>query len=180
MADFLSRFLFPGAAVFLAVAACTPRPTPYQPLGESGGFEETRLQENVFRVSFKANRYTSETVVLDYLFLRSAELTRQEGYSHFVIAQDWGKTQTSGRPRSRVGVGLGFASGRPSSFWGFGAGIPVGSPDYGGTISYHLGVFVIRMLKGPAAEQEKEALEAEFMLRSIREKRLDGPVAGSG
>ena len=33
--------------------------TQYQPQGTTGGFTETQLDRNVFRVSFGANAYTS-------------------------------------------------------------------------------------------------------------------------
>jgi hypothetical protein len=151
-------------------AACTPQPTPYQPLADEGGFEETRLQPNVYRVSFKANPYTSETTVLDYIYLRSAELTKEAGYTHFLINRDWGKSQAMARPRTRVSVGLGFYSGVRSSFWGAGAHVPVAPVDYEGGIAYHLGVFVIRMLGPEEAAKEPEALEVEFLLNSVREK----------
>ena len=61
------------AVISLAVAslaACSSNPTPYQPLGEEGGYEESRLQQRLYRVSFKGNRQTREADVLDFLFLR--------------------------------------------------------------------------------------------------------------
>lgn len=179
----LSPRLLPSLllAALLAVlgAACTPKPTPYQPLGESGGFEETRLQENVYRVSFKANAYTAETDVLDYMYLRSAELTKEAGFSHFLIVQDYGKSQARPQPRVRMGVGLGFFSGGRGSFWGAGAHAPVGPSHYEGGIAYHLGVFVIRMLTAAEAKAEPEALEVEFLLKSVHQKLADRPAPKS-
>lgn len=167
-------FVLPALALALLAAAsgaaCTPRPTPYQPLGESGGYEETRLQENVYRVSFKANPSTAETTVLDYLYLRCAELTQEAGYSHFLIVQDFGKSQTESRPRARMGIGLGFFSGARNSFWSAGASAPLGSSGYERSISYHLGFFVIRMLKPEQAREEPDALEVAFLLKSLEEK----------
>ncbi len=159
-------------AVLLALfpAACTPKPTPYQPLGESGGYDETRLKENVYRVSFKANPQTPETAVLDYMYLRSAELTQEAGFSHFLIVQDYGKSQLQSRPRVQMGVGLGFTSGAPGSFWGAGAQAPLAPADYGRGIAYHLGVFIIRLLNAEEAAREPDALEVEFLLKSLNEK----------
>ena len=162
------------AMLTLSTAACTPMPTPYQPLDKKGGYEETRLQENVYRVSFKGNRYTLETAVLDYMYLRSAELTREAGYSHFVILQDYGKTQGAPAPRSQFSVGLGFSSGIRRSTWGVGAGLPI-SQGYGTVVDYHLGVFVIRMLRAEEAGKEPDALEAGFLLKSLNEKIRTAP-----
>ena len=154
--------------IVLMLAGCAPTTTPYQPLTDGFGYEETRLQNNVYRLSFKANRYTEETQVLDFMYLRAAELTKQAGYTHFVVSQDFGKTQASGSQRPRVSIGMGFSSGIRSSFWGAGMSAPI--TDEGPQIHYHLGVLVIRMLKDNEVTKEKEALEASYMENSIREK----------
>lgn len=166
-----------AAWVIVALAGCALQPTPYQPLEESGGYEETRLQERVYRVSFRGNRATPETTVLDFLFLRCAELTQESGYSHFVIQEDFGRTRMSLRsaPRSSVGVGLGFGS--RSSFWSLGFGAPLGAADYEATVSYHLAVFVIRMVGEDEArelnarEDGPQVYEARYVLRSLEPKK---------
>lgn len=75
------RFLFVSALLSL-VAACA---TTYQPKSFSGGFSETQLDTNVFRVSFNGNGYTSRDRAEDFTLLRSAELTLKNGFTHFVI-----------------------------------------------------------------------------------------------
>lgn len=153
----------------LLLAGCTPKPTPYQPVDKKGGYEETRLKENVYRVSFRGNRYTPETRMLDYIYLRCAELTRDAGYSHFLVLQDYGKTQGRNAPQSHVSVGFGFFSGIRRSAWGVGAGLPL-SGGYNTVVDYHLGEFVIRMINAEEAAKEPDALEADFLLKSINEK----------
>jgi len=59
--------------------------TSYQPMGSSGGYEETRLDENVFLVHFRGNRYTKMERTQDFAFLRAAELTIQSGYNYFAV-----------------------------------------------------------------------------------------------
>jgi len=59
--------------------------TGYQPNGLTGGFSETQLDTNVFRVSFKGNAYTSRDKVEDFVLLRSADLTLSHGFTHFAI-----------------------------------------------------------------------------------------------
>lgn len=59
--------------------------TPYQASGFRGGFTETQLDENVFKVSFEGNAYVSAKRVADYTLLRSAEVALQHGFQHFII-----------------------------------------------------------------------------------------------
>lgn len=59
--------------------------TSYQAKSFSGGFSETQLDKNVFRVSFKGNGYTGSERAEDFALLRSAELTLQNGFTHFAI-----------------------------------------------------------------------------------------------
>lgn len=60
--------------------------TAYKPSGFSGGFSETQLAENVWRVRFNGNGYTRSQRAEDLALLRSAELTLTNGYTHFVLA----------------------------------------------------------------------------------------------
>jgi hypothetical protein len=66
----------------LFISACS---TTYQPSGFTGGYEETQLDTNVFRVSFEGNGFTSSQKTTDFTLRRSAELTQESGYSYFVI-----------------------------------------------------------------------------------------------
>lgn len=59
--------------------------TTYQPSSFSGGFSETRLDQNVFRVSFEGNGYTDAQRAEDFALLRSAELALKHGFTHFAI-----------------------------------------------------------------------------------------------
>lgn len=58
--------------------------TTYQSAGFTGGFSETQLDENIFRVTFHGNGYTGRERVTDFTLLRSAELTLEHGYKYFV------------------------------------------------------------------------------------------------
>ena len=74
------------------LAACA---TAYQPEGFSGGFTETQLDKNVFRVSFQGNGYTGANRAEDMALLRSAELTLKNGFTHFVIVDGRSRTDYS-------------------------------------------------------------------------------------
>jgi hypothetical protein len=69
-------------ALTIILSACA---TAYQPQGLSGGFTETQLDTNVFKVSFRGNGYTRAEKAEDLALLRSAELTLKKGFTHFVI-----------------------------------------------------------------------------------------------
>ena len=69
--------------------------TPYQTGGAMGGFYETQLDENVFRVEFKGNAYTSMNKAVYFTLLRSAELTIENGYNYFVIVDENRYTKSS-------------------------------------------------------------------------------------
>lgn len=79
-------------AVVLFLAACA---TPYQNSGFSGGYSETQFDDNVFKVSFRGNGYTSMERASDFTLLRSAELTLQHGYNYFVIVEEQNHTRNS-------------------------------------------------------------------------------------
>lgn len=66
-----------------ALASCA---TGYQSEGFSGGFSETALAPNIYRVSFEGNGYTSSTRAQELALLRSADLTIQKGYRYFGLA----------------------------------------------------------------------------------------------
>lgn len=66
----------------LLLTACA---TSYQPQGLSGGFTETQLDKNVFRVTFRGNGYTKQERAEELALLRSAELALKNGFTHFAI-----------------------------------------------------------------------------------------------
>lgn len=97
----------------LALAACATA-TPYQPLGApgtnaSGGFAEQRIEGNRWRVLFAGNSLTSRERVETYLLFRAAELTLEQGYDGFTIADRATDRNVETRvyrdpfPRSRYG-----------------------------------------------------------------------------
>jgi hypothetical protein len=69
------------------MAACETA-TPYQPLvpgnRSAGGYGETRLNDDVWRVTFAGNSLTSRETVERYLLYRAAELTVNQGFDWFL------------------------------------------------------------------------------------------------
>jgi hypothetical protein len=71
--------------LMLSAAVLCGCSTSYKPNGLSGGYSETQLSPNVFKVSFRGNGFTKAEKAADFALLRSAEVTLQNGFTHFVI-----------------------------------------------------------------------------------------------
>jgi len=66
----------------LLLTACA---TGYQSSGFTGGFKDTQLAPDVFRVSFSGNGFTSSDRVQDFALLRAAELTLANDARYFAV-----------------------------------------------------------------------------------------------
>ena len=102
----------------LTLSACVTA-TPYQPVVQGraslGGFTEQKVENNRYRVTFKGNSLTSRETVEGYLLFRAAELTVQNGYDWFALAQrDTDKKTTTSvdtEPFGRYGTAAGGLTG---------------------------------------------------------------------
>ena len=78
-----------SAMVAISLSACVTA-TPYQPKTpnavQSGGYSETRLEADRWRVTFTGNSLTSRDKVENYLLYRAAELTLAQGKDWFMMA----------------------------------------------------------------------------------------------
>jgi hypothetical protein len=73
------------AAAALLLAACA---TPYTESSILGGFDAKELREDVYRVSFGGNGYTSTETVQTYWLYKCADLALEKGYYGFEILSD--------------------------------------------------------------------------------------------
>ena len=80
------------AFVLIFLSGCA---TAYKPIGFTGGYSDTQLGDNIFRVSFRGNGYTSSERATDFSLLRSAELALDHGFKYFVIVKSGERTKTS-------------------------------------------------------------------------------------
>lgn len=69
----------------ISIYACTPT---YSTKGIYGGYSDTQLSDNMFRISYYGNGYTSYEYVDDMALLRSADLALHNGFSYFAIISD--------------------------------------------------------------------------------------------
>ena len=120
-------FIMPGRKVLLAalasstllVAGCATE-TTYRPATGQGfnrtGYSDRRIEDNRVLVSFAGNSVTSRDTVERYLFFRSAELTLQQGYDYFLMADR--DTNLQSRTYSTPGLGGGLGYGGFGGYWG--------------------------------------------------------------
>ena len=73
-------------AAFALVSACASS-TPYQPVADGKyGFDQQQIEDDRWTVSFAGNSLTDRQKVETYLLYRAAELTQQQGFDHFRVA----------------------------------------------------------------------------------------------
>lgn len=120
-----------AAASFAVLAACATA-TPYQPAGWDGtsyGYAERPIEQDRFRVTFSGNSVTDRETVENYLLYRAAELTLQNGYDYFLVADR--DTEANRRYRADA-IGSGFGPwGAYRSPWGFYPSYSFYRPSFG-------------------------------------------------
>ncbi len=93
----MKKITFKGhiSKIFLIVTvlSLTSCATTYQKKSFTGGFSETQIGENVWRVNFEGNGYTSRERADDLTLLRCAELTLLTGYSYFKLVDSKSYTE---------------------------------------------------------------------------------------
>lgn len=78
--------------LMLLITGCA---TSYHPCGYTGGYSDMKLQDDIFKVSFRGNGYTGRGKASDLALLRCSELALENGYKYFVILGEDSDVQTS-------------------------------------------------------------------------------------
>jgi hypothetical protein len=140
------------AAAAILAAACA---TEYQQKGGTGGFEETQLAPDVFRVSFKGNKYTSADRVQDFALLRAAEITLTHNARYFAVVSSKDQTQrnTYVNPGSEYTDRKGYTTYTPATV----------STYYTPAVGMMIRIF-------PTKPKGDHAFDAEFLAKSLRTK----------
>lgn len=180
------------ATTTLLVAGCATE-TRYRPATGQGfnrtGYSDRQIEPNRFIVSFAGNSVTSRDTVERYLFFRAAELTLQQGFDYFVMADR--DTQLQSRTYSTPGAfgggwGGGLGYGGFGGYWGpswryrtRGFGWRTWDPWYGGgfgpwgndfdirTIDRYEATAEIVMRKGPIPSDNIRAFDARKVTASV-------------
>ncbi|RZF66326.1 hypothetical protein EWE75_00180 [Sphingomonas populi] len=168
-------------ATTLLAAGCATQ-TPYRPATGSGfartGYSDRQIEANRFMVSFAGNGYTPRETVERYLLFRAAELTVQQGYDYFVLAdrQTDKSTRTYATPEPFVGGPYG-GWGPAWSYYGRGFGWRSWSP-FGGGPYWDRGIDVQTIDKfeahaeivlghGPKPERNVRAFDAHDVIKNL-------------
>jgi flavin-binding protein dodecin len=110
----LIRFSTIAAVIGLVTAACSPSQTVYGPAtgptGQAIGFDQLRITDNRWRVSFTAGSDVSTARAEQLALRRAAELTVENGYDWFEVV-DRRVESSSGRSPVRVGGSAGTSVG---------------------------------------------------------------------
>jgi hypothetical protein len=183
MLSILSNFRLakPAAAALLlatVVSACATGPV-YRPRGPGDvvGYTDQRLTQNRFRVTFAGGTGTHREQVEDYLLRRAAEVTLQNGFTHFVFDARDTEPQTYYRnsfaPYSRFGFGYGL---RPR-YWGprswYYSSFAFGDPWFGYNrfdaypVTRYQAYSEIVALTPDQARTEPDAIDAREVLASL-------------
>ena len=113
----------------VGLAGCA---TGYHARGFTGGFSYMKLQDNIFKVTFKGNGYSSMERAGDFALLRSAELSPQNGYKYFIVLEtnSYVKTATITTPVTAQTTGTVNMYGDTGSY--------SGTTSYYGGETYHI------------------------------------------
>lgn len=122
-----SSLLLPALALTLAACATA---TPYQPSKDGQGYSEQRLESNRYKISFSGNSLTPRQTVENYLLYRAAEVTLQNGYDYFVMADSSTDTQTTYTQSFSGGFGNYFWYPYPAPFYGASASTASPQTEY--------------------------------------------------
>ena len=152
--------------VFLMVVLVLGCATPYKSSGFRGGYSETQLDENVFKVSFRGNGYTGRERASDFALLRCSELALQHGYKYFVVvdastysSNSTFTTPTTSRTTANAYVYGNQAHGNATTITTGGQTYTISKPSASNTI--------VCFVEKP---DEGFSYNAEFIFRSISEK----------
>ena len=146
------------ALLFVAISGCA---TPYQRAGGMGGYSETQLAENVFKVSFDGNGFIGPDRVTDYALLRSAEVALENGFKYFAIVD--GKSYSIQSTFTTPATTNAYVSGNGNSVYGT-------ATTYGGQTFLVSKPQISNLIVCFRDKPEGFVFEAEFVARSIRQK----------
>lgn len=152
--------------LILAVAACLSGcATSYQRRSFTGGYTETQLAPDVFRVAFGGNGYTSQERAQDFAMLRAAELALQHGFTHLAVVDQRSSmtAHSSTTPGHATTTGSAYINGNQATYSGYTTYTP------GETMTFYkpeTGIVVQFFKSKPDATF---AFDAAFLQQSIKQ-----------
>ena len=150
-------------ALLVSLVGCA---TSYQSSGFTGGFTDTQLAPDVFRVSFSGNAFTSSDRVQDFAFLRAAELTLASNARYFAAmsSADQSRNDTYDSPGSAYTTGTVTGYGNTAKYSG---NTTYSSPQVHTYFKPGVGMMIRTFQIKPDGGF---AFDAEFIVTSLRTK----------
>lgn len=139
-------------AVALLVAALGGCATGYHAKGFTGGFSDTLLAPDMFRIRFAGNGFTDAERVSDFAMLRAADTSMDLGCGWFGVINETDGASTSTLTLSSAGWNR-------HGGWGFSNTVPVVKPNTS---------LLVKCTRSPPPDAE--LFDARFVARSIRAK----------
>ncbi len=117
-----------AAFALLALSACAGAPTVYGPAvaADEMGYREQQLENDRYRISFRANADLKAPQVEDLALRRAAEIATQNGAQWFTVVTRSTELVAGGQTNSGPAVGIGGSSGSYGSAVGLGLGFNLG------------------------------------------------------
>lgn len=143
------RLVFSTIAMTVALYGCA---TAYQSKGMTGGFSETMLSPDMFKIEFSGNGFTSAERASDFAILRAADKSLELGCDYFTIVNE-----ANGASVSSVSVGT-AGWGRYGA-WGITSTEPVVKPNT---------TLLVKCFSDK--RMSPNAFDAHFIVDSIRSK----------
>ena len=154
----MNRYILSIAAILL-LAGCSSAPKNFGPAYNSDfGYRNTQIQSDRFRISYTSrDAYQSR----DFALLRAAQITENEGYSHFKIIG--GETYDNGPNAIATHLGIGLGGGRYNR-----SGINVGVHDVARTLEGQKVTETIEViLLSSAPANDPNVFSAKSVLKNI-------------
>lgn len=138
-----------AVALSTTVSGCA---TAYHSKGYTGGFSETVLSPDTFKINFSGNGFTSAERASDFAMLRAADKSLELGCSYFGIVNE-ADTASVGS------VTFGSASWGRGGLWGFSSTAPIVKPNSN---------LMVKCFK--SRPPQGNTFDAHFIAQSIRTK----------
>ena len=103
--------------ILLLLLGCA---TPYQKLGDTGGYLQQKLAEDVYRITFRGNGFTDYKRANDFALLRAAEIGKKLGYSYLSVEgeEDYYRTTIVDTGSTSYSSGSAYGYGNSASYYG--------------------------------------------------------------
>lgn len=168
--------------VVIAVVGCA---TAYTRQGWKGGYTNIKLQDDIYKVSFRGNAYCGEERAENFALLRSSEVALENGYKYFIILDEKAGKQIGvyTSPATATTQGTINTFGNTGSYYG------TTTISGGQTYIYNkpLTTNIIKCFKEKPenvlgivydAEQIKESIRKQYNLQWISNLRIGDRISG--